>query len=328
VKINELTLKLVEKILSDEKFYGAKVNTLSTGQTVIDMTEANREGGKIVSEICMGGLGSVDFTSYDLDGHNIDAVEVKTSEPIISCMASQLAGWSIKLKKEVEKEGKIKKKVVFQSLASGPARAKAKAEKLFEELDYSDDSDCAIVVFETRKMPNEEVMAIVTEKCKVDASKTYAVCAPTACLVGSIQVSARVVETGIHKLHELHFPLEVIKEGTGIAPIAPVAQDDFAAMGTTNDSIIAAGTTSYIMDIDEDKEENLFDIIKKAPANQSSSYGQPFNKIFKEANYDFYKIDPGLFAPSTYTVKNIKSGNTITVGAINHSLLKQSYKLS
>ncbi|MHA1525665.1 MAG: methenyltetrahydromethanopterin cyclohydrolase [Promethearchaeota archaeon] len=39
-------------------------------------------------------------------------------------------------------------------------------------------------------------------------------------------------------------------------------------------------------------------------------------------------MDPGLFAPSTYTVKNIKSGNTITVGAINHSLLKQSYKLS
>lgn len=328
MKINELTLKLVEKILSDENFYGAKVNTLSTGQTVIDMTEANREGGKIVSEICMGCLGSVDFTSYDLDGQKIDAVEVKTSEPIIACMASQYAGWSIKLKKEVEKDGKLKKKVVFQSLASGPARAKAKAEKLFEELDYNDDSNCAIIVFETRKMPNEEVMAIVTEKCKVDASNTYAVCAPTACLVGSIQVSARIVETGIHKLHELHFPLEVIKEGTGVAPIAPIAQDDFAAMGITNDSIIAAGTTSYIMDIDEDKEENLFNIISKAPANQSSSYGQPFNKIFKEANYDFYKIDPGLFAPAIYTVKNIKTGNSITVGAINHSLLKQSYQLS
>jgi len=325
MKINELTLKLVEKILSDKEFYGAKVNILSTGQTVIDMTNANREGGKIVSEICMGGLGSVNFTTYDLDGQTLDAVEVKTNEPIISCMASQLAGWSVKLKKEVEKDGKMKKKVVFQSLGSGPARAKAKVEKLFEEIEYSDDSDCAIIVFETRKMPNEEVLAIITEKCKVDANKTYAVCAPTACLTGSIQVSARIVETGIHKLHELHFPLEVIKDGTGIAPIAPIAKDDFAAMGTTNDSMIAAGTTVYTMEINEENEEELFELIKKAPANQSSSYGRPFNVIFKEANYDFYKIDPGLFAPAVITVKNVKTGNTITVGEINHDLLKKSY---
>jgi methenyltetrahydromethanopterin cyclohydrolase len=328
VKINELTLKLIEKIISDENSYGAKVNKLSSGQTVIDMTDANREGGKIVSEICMGGLGNVGFTNYDLEGQSLDAVDVKTSEPIISCMASQLAGWSVKLKKEVEKDGKLKKKVVFQSLGSGPARAKAKVEKkLYEELNYSDDSDCAIIVFESRKMPDEEVMAIITDKCNVAAEKTYAVCAPTACLTGSIQVSARVVETGIHKLHELHFPLEVIKEGTGIAPIAPIAKDDFAAMGTTNDSIIAVGTTVYTMEIEEAKEAELFDMIKKAPANQSSSYGQPFNKIFKEANYDFYKIDPGLFAPAVYTVKNTVTGNTITEGKINNDLLKQSYGL-
>jgi len=328
VKINELTLKLVEKIIGDEGAYGAKINTLSTGQTVIDMTDANREGGKIVSEICMGGLGTVDFTTYDLEGKTFDAVDVKTSDPIISCMASQLAGWSVKLKKDVEKDGKVKKKVVFQSLGSGPARAKAKVEKkLYEELNYSDDSDCAIIVFETRKMPDEEVMAIVTAKCNVAADKTFAVCAPTACLTGSIQVSARVVETGIHKLHELHFPLEVIKDGTGIAPIAPIAKDDFAAMGTTNDSIIAAGTTVYTMEIDSDREAELFELLKKAPANQSSSYGAPFNKIFKEAGYDFYKIDPGLFAPAIYTVNNKTTGNSITIGSINHDLLKESYGL-
>ncbi len=328
VKINEITLNLVEKIMDNEKMYGAKVNILSTGQKVIDMTNANQEGGKIVSEICMGGLGSVDFTTYDLGGISLDAVEVITSEPIISCMASQLAGWSVKLKKDVEKDGVIKKKVVFQSLGSGPARAKAKVEKeLYEELKYNDDSDCAIIVFETRKMPDEDVMAIVTDKCKVSADKTYALCAPTACLTGSIQVSARVVETGIHKLHELHFPLDLIIDGTGIAPIAPIAKDDFAAMGTTNDSIIAAGTTIYTMEIESEKEQELFNLIKKAPANQSSSYGKPFNKIFKEANYDFYKIDPGLFAPAIYNVKNSITGNSITVGEINNDLLKLSYGL-
>ena len=291
------------------------------------MTSASWIGGKLVGEICMGGLGSVEFTSYDLNGHYLPAVNVHTSEPIISCMASQLAGWSVKVKKEVEKDGEIKKKVVFQSLGSGPARAKSKGEKLFDEINYSDESDCAVIVFETRKMPDEDVMAIVTGKCKVDASNTYAVCAPTACLTGSIQVAARIVETGIHKLHEIHFPLEVIKDGFGTTSIAPIAKDDFAAMGTTNDSIIAGGKTFYTIEVEKEKETELFDLLKKAPANTSSSYGKPFNEIFKEANYDFYKIDPGLFAPATYTVNNIKTGNTITLGQINHNLLKQSYKL-
>ena len=325
VKINELSLTLVNDIIKNKELYGAQVTKLNSGHTVIDMTNASWIGGRLVGEVCMGGLGAVNFTSYNLDGHYLPAINVYTSFPIISCMASQLAGWNVKLKKEVEKNGELKKKVVFQSLGSGPARAKAKTEKLFEEINYIDESDCAIVFFETRKMPNEEVMAIVSNKCKVEAEKTFAVCAPTACLTGSIQVAARIVETGIHKLHEIHFPLEVIKDGFGTTAIAPIAKDDFAAMGTTNDSIIAAGMTFYTIEVDKEKESELFDLLKKAPANQSSSYGKPFNEIFKEANFDFYKIDPGLFAPALYTINNIKTGKSITLGKINHELLKQSY---
>lgn len=328
VKINELTLKLVEKIIENKEFYKAEIHKFDNGATVLDMTNASWNGGKLVGEICMGGLGTVDFTSYNLDGHYIPSVNVYTSEPIISCMASQLAGWNVKLKKEVEKEGVIKKKTIFQSLGSGPARAKSKVEKLFEEIKYTDDSDCAVIVFETAKLPNEEVMAIVAEKCGVDTSKTYAVCAPTACLTGSIQVAARIVETGIHKLHEIHFPLDVLKDGFGTTTIAPIAKDDLGAMGRTNDSISAAGMTYYTIDVEKDKQDEIFDLLKKAPANTSSSYGRPFLETFKAANYDFYAIDPGLFAPAIYTVTNVQTGKSITVGEINHNLLKESYKLN
>ena len=328
VKINELTLKLVEKIIENKEFYKAEIHKFDNGATVVDMTNASWNGGKLVGEICMGGLGTVDFTSYNLDGHYIPSVNVYTSEPIISCMASQLAGWNVKLKKEVEKEGVIKKKTIFQSLGSGPARAKSKVEKLFEEIKYTDDSDCAVIVFETAKLPNEEVMAIVAEKCGVDPSKTYAVCAPTACLTGSIQVAARIVETGIHKLHEIHFPLDVLKDGFGTTTIAPIAKDDLGAMGRTNDSISAAGMTYYTIDVEKDKQVEIFDLLKKAPANTSSSYGRPFIETFKAANYDFYAIDPGLFAPAIYTITNIQTGKSITVGEINHNLLKESYKLN
>jgi len=328
VKINNLTLKLVENIISNKELYKAKIHNLSNGSTVLDMTNASWNGGKLVGEICMGGLGTLNFSWYNLDGHYIPSVNVYTSEPIIACMASQLAGWSVKLKKEVEKEGIIKKKVIFQSLGSGPARAKSKTEKLFDEIQYTDDSDCAIIVFETPKMPNEEVMDIVANKCGVDTKNTYAVCAPTACLTGSIQVAARIVETGIHKLHEIHFPLDILKDGFGTTTIAPIAKDDLGAMGRTNDSISAAGMTYYTIDVEKERESELFELLKKAPANTSSSYGKPFLETFKAANYDFYAIDPGLFAPAQYTVTNIKTGKSLSVGEINHELLKLSYNLN
>ena len=327
VQINKLAKILVEKIINNKEIYNAEVHNLTNNSIVLDLTNSSWIGGKLVGEICMGGLGTVEFSHYNLDGHFIPSVNVYTSEPLISCMASQLAGWSVKLKKEVEKNGELKKKVIFQSLGSGPARAKSRGEKLFDEINYTDNSECAVIVFETPKLPNEEVMEIVAEKCKVDINQTYAVCAPTACLTGSIQVAARIVETGIHKLHEIKFPIDIIKDGFGTTTIAPIAKDDLGAMGRTNDSISAAGMTYYTIEVEKEKEGELFELIKKAPANTSSSYGKPFIETFKEANYNFYDIDPGLFAPATYTVTNITTGKSITVGKINQSLLKLSYGL-
>ncbi len=325
--MNELAKQIVDNIIQNKEIYNAEIFNLDNGSTLLDMTKASWIGGKLVGEICMGGLGTVELSSYNLDGHYIPSVNVYTSEPIISCMASQLAGWNVKLKKEVEKEGQMKKKVIFQSLGSGPARAKSKVEKIFEELDYTDDSNCAVIVFETPKLPNEEVMDIVANKCRVDPNNTYAVCAPTACLTGSIQVAARIVETGIHKLHEIKFPIDVINDGYGTTTIAPIAKDDLGAMGRTNDSISAAGLTYYTINVEKDKEEELFELLKKAPASTSPSYGKPFLETFKAANYNFYDIDPGLFAPAKYTITNIKTGNSLTVGKVNHELLKQSYGL-
>jgi methenyltetrahydromethanopterin cyclohydrolase len=170
-------------------------------------------------------------------------------------------------------------------------------------------------------------MSIVTEKCKVSSEKTFAICAPTASLVGSIQVAARIVETGIHKLHEIHFPLNIILDGFGTVPVAPIAKDDFAAMGPPNDAMFAVGQTFYTISVEKEKEEELLNLIQKAPASTSTSYGKPFNDIFKEAEYDFYKIDPGLFAPAIYTINNLKTGNTFTVGKVDEDLLKLSFKL-
>jgi len=94
-------------------------------------------------------------------------------------------------------------------------------------------------------------------------------------------------------------------------------------MGRTNDVLIYAGETFYVVDFDD--EEELKSFIEKAPSSKSPSYGKPFYEIFKEAGYDFYKIDPGLFAPAKITVYNRKTGNTLASGSVNIEVLKKSW---
>ena len=99
IKINELAKEIVEKIIEKKEIYRVKVHKLSNNSIVLDMADSSWIGGKLVGEICMGGLGTVEFAHYNLDGHFIPSVNVYTSYPLLSCMASQLAGWNVKLKK-------------------------------------------------------------------------------------------------------------------------------------------------------------------------------------------------------------------------------------
>ena len=57
-------------------------------------------------------------------------VTVHTSQPVLACLGSQYAGWSL----SVEDKGKK-----YHVLGSGPARALGSSEKLFDELGYRDD---------------------------------------------------------------------------------------------------------------------------------------------------------------------------------------------
>ena len=89
------------------------------------------EAGLRIGEICMGGLGEVRLRR----GNGADWpswLEVRSSQPVLACLASQYAGWSLAASKE---EGGGKK---FFALGSGPARALAAKEDLFAELGYRD----------------------------------------------------------------------------------------------------------------------------------------------------------------------------------------------
>jgi methenyltetrahydromethanopterin cyclohydrolase len=95
-------------------------------------------------------------------------------------------------------------------------------------------------------------------------------------------------------------------------------------MGRTNDAIIFAGITQLLVNTSDEKAE---DLCKKMPSSTSNDYGKPFANIFKDYEYDFFKIDANLFSPSKVIISNMKTGNTFVSGEIDNELMKKSFGL-
>ncbi|MFX1298722.1 MAG: methenyltetrahydromethanopterin cyclohydrolase [Promethearchaeota archaeon] len=318
ISVNKEAIKIVEEIIKNNERLQVKVIKLSNESTVIDMgvnVKGGYEAGRKMSEVCLAGLASITWDSVNCGDYLLPALTVETNYPTIACMASQFAGWRINRKDEG-----------FFAMASGPCRAKSLREKdLFEELKYQDDANISIAVLETAQLPNENIMNWFAEKCGVSTDKTYALVAPTKSMAGCVQIAARIVETGIHKLHELHFDPKKVVFGYGTTPIAPIAKSDIKAMGMTNDAIIATGCVS--LNIKSTEEDNLEELIKQVPSSTSKDYGKPFYQIFKDSGKDFYKIDPLLFAPAMMIINDISTGKTYQAGKMDFDLLKKSFNL-
>jgi methenyltetrahydromethanopterin cyclohydrolase len=142
----------------------------------------------------------------------------------------------------------------------------------------------------------------------------------TSSIAGSVQVSGRVLETGLYRMMELGVDPKKVLSGRGLAPIAPVHPKLDQAMGRTNDMILYGGTVYFTVDVDNDQE--LRTLVEKVPSSMSQAYGRPFAEILKSAGYDFYRIDPSIFAPAMITVNNIRTGSVFIGGNINIEVLK------
>jgi methenyltetrahydromethanopterin cyclohydrolase len=316
LSVNRLAWKLVEKLLANPDVYRVNVEKTESGTTVVDagiQAKGGFQAGKLITEICMGGCGKAEITRRNYGDLELPSILVYTDHPVIATLGSQYAGWQ------------INERGCF-AIGSGPARALAqKPKEIYAEIGYRDDFDRAVVVLETDKRPPENVTERFSKDCKVSPEQLVIILTPTTSLVGAIQVSGRIVETGIHKLRKLGLDPNVIQFAWGCAPIPPVHPKFAEAMARTNDAILYGGTSYYAVEYDD--EEELKQIVKKAPSMASEAYGKPFIEIFKEAKYDFYKIDPGLFAPAVLIINNIRTGNTFQSGAINVETLTASFGL-
>lgn len=315
LSVNRLAYELVKKLLDNAEEFGVIVKKMSSGVTLVDAgieAQGGFSAGKVITEICLGGLGTAEINSRPYDDLEMPTIFVYTDYPAISSLGSQFAGWQIKADK-------------YTAMGSGPARALSlKPKELYEKIDYKDASDVAVLVLETSSAPPEDAVAKLCEECNVNPESMFLVLVPTSSLAGSVQISGRIVETGLHKLSEVGLDPKLVTHACGYAPIAPVHPKVAQAMGRTNDAIIYAGTAYYTVNAEDD---DLKSLLLKAPASASKGYGKPFMEIFKEAGYDFYKIDPGLFAPAVFVLNNAKTGKTFRAGKIDVDVFKKSIKL-
>ncbi len=314
--VNALAAPLVTALKADAQALRIGVERIGNGATLIDAGIERRggiEAGRRIAEICLGGLGRVSVASADTFRHWPWQVNVSCKDPVLACLGSQYAGWSLS-----QGEGKSG----FHAMGSGPGRAAAGKEALFDELCYEDSAQEVCLILETGRVPPPDLAEKVARNCQVSPEHVTFILTPTHSLAGAVQIVARVLEVGLHKAHTLGFALHQIVDGLGAAPLCPPSADFLTAMGRTNDAIVFGGQVQLFVDCNASDAEQL---ARQLPASASKDYGKPFRQIFKDVKYDFYQIDPHLFAPAVALVTEIKSGKTYRAGALNVDLLEKSF---
>ncbi|MEM6691300.1 MAG: methenyltetrahydromethanopterin cyclohydrolase [Planctomycetota bacterium] len=272
------------------------------------------EAGIWLARLCMSDLASIEtMVCSPANYASSVGISVRTDFPVLGCLASQYAGWPISVDS-------------FFAMGSGSMRVARGREPMLEHLGLvaTPHQGWLTGVLESDVMPDEKVVQEIASQCGVKPEQMRLAIAPTSSLAGCIQVVARVVETAMHKLHELGFDVETVRSASGNAPICPPAKpgDMVGGIGRTNDAILYGGTVDLFVECDDDV---INEVVDRVPSSASDDHGRPFAQTFKSYDYDFYKVDPMLFSPAIVNMHSLKTGRSYSAGTILPELLRESF---
>ena len=270
------------------------------------------QAGLELAEVCMADLGRVRLVPAHPELWSGPAIQVQTDQPLAACMAAQYAGWQVAKDK-------------YFAMGSGPMRAAFGNEELFDDIGFRESPRRAVGVLESGKLPPDEVSAKIAVQCGVAPTDLMLLVAATSSLAGTIQVVARTVETCLHKLHSLKFDLSCVRSGVGVAPLPPVAANDLAGIGRTNDAVLYGGEVTLWLDSDD---ATLEAVGPRIPSGASPDHGVPFSEIFNRYDCDFYRIDPLLFSPAVVILNSLKTGRSFRFGHFLPGVIHKSFTSS
>jgi methenyltetrahydromethanopterin cyclohydrolase len=306
--LNELAMECADQLAAKAAAWRVAVSTLS-GARIVDCGGAMPGGlqaGLQMARVCTAGLADIEIEP----GPDGPLIQVFSDDPVRACLASQYAGWQIKVGK-------------FFAMGSGPMRAAYGKEAVFDHIPHGREKPpVAVGVLETRSHPTQDVVAYLAERLPNSIEKITLLVAPASSMTGTIQVVARSLETALHKLHELKFDLGQVVSGYGVAPLPPVAADEIKAIGWTNDAILYGGRVVLWVRADD---EVLSSVGPKVPSSASPDHGALFGELFARYQGDFYKIDPLLFSPAVVEFRNLKTGRTHRFGRVEPEVLRKSF---
>ena len=311
--LNERAWRRCWRLIEEADRFNIDVQETDEGAMVLDCGIRARggiEAGIAMAEVCMADLGTVRLVPSDPHVWQGPAVTVRTDHPTAACMASQYAGWQITNER-------------YFAMGSGPMRAAYGREELFNSIGHREEPTRVVGVLESAGLPFEELIEQIAGDCGVEVQDTTLLVARTASMAGTLQVVARNVETCLHKMHEVGFELSAVVSAFGVAPLPPVAENDLAAIGRTNDAVLYGGDVTLWVDCESALLEEFGPGI---PSSSSADHGQPFAEIFQRYDHDFYRIDPLLFSPARVTFHNLKTGRTHRFGQLWPEIIDRSFR--
>jgi methenyltetrahydromethanopterin cyclohydrolase len=309
--LNERALRVADHLAATAA--GLRIVVQQTaGARILDCgvnTPGGLQAGLGLARVCLANLAEVSLVPGNLTDLPLPQVQVMSDHPVLACMASQYAGWQVSVGK-------------YFAMGSGPMRAAYGKEDLFDDIPGREKPAAAVGVLESRKLPGDDVIAHLAERLELPAAKLTLLVAPASSPAGTVQVVARSLETALHKMHELKFDLGQVVSGYGTAPLPPVAADEMAAIGRTNDAILYGGQVVLWVRAADDQ---LAELGPRIPSSASPDHGAPFAEVFRRYDMDFYKIDPHLFSPAVICLQNLNSGRSHVFGRIEAGVLWRSF---
>ncbi len=301
LSLNTRAAALADSLISEAPALHVGVTKGEGGETLVDCGHQQMgsiEAGLRLARISMAGLGEVSLVpsgTLPLPW----SVLVRTSQPWLACLGSQYAGWHLP-----GADG-------TPLMVSGPARALARKEPLFDEFPHEETATRASLVLEGASPPEGPTASAAARACHLPQNALTLLHAPTGCLAGMVQIAARVVECAVQKTRLVGFPLANLAEAIGTAPVCPPHPDTRTSMGRANDAIIYAGRVHLFV---EGPAEAARDLARQLPSGTAPDWGRSFAQVWEAAEGDFARIDSHFFSPAEVLVTALTTGGTFTSG--------------
>ena len=298
--LNRMATDLVDEAIDFADELGVVVHHLDNDAAVLDFgveAPGGIEAGLLLAEIQTGGVATVSARMGAVGGSPRTHVELATDHPRLALLASGKAGW------ELEAIG---------GRGSGPARLFVPDGPEFDDLDYEEAFDFAVLAVEAERLPDEAVASSIADRAGVPPSGLFLPTAPAASIAGSVSIAARAAEVALLRLSVVGYDPGLVRSVVASAPVAPVAADERAAIARANDAIAHGGRAHLVV---ERPVEDVDALVFAGTGDE----GRSFSDLLPAADWNLSDLEDA-FAPAAVTV-DVVGGPTATAGGIDDDRL-------